>query len=224
MFNEGYSTREGEDLIRRDLCFEALRLGRLVASSSMATPRAHALAALMAFQAARLPAPVDRNGDLVLLDDQDRTLWDGSLIALGFHHFDRSIAGDTVSEYHAQAAIAATYARAVEPGSVNWALILALYDELLAIDPSPVVVLNRAVVIAKVHGAAAALAALDPLDHDPKLRDYHFLLSVRGQFLLDLNRAEEAARCFQAALACACSEPERRILTRKLASCEVRSR
>jgi RNA polymerase sigma-70 factor (ECF subfamily) len=112
IFNEGYGVHEGEELIRHDLCLEALRLGRLVASSSVSAPRVHALVALMALQAARLPARVDEAGDLVLLDSQDRGRWDRCLIALGFHHFDRSMAGEEVSEYHVQAAIAATHARA----------------------------------------------------------------------------------------------------------------
>ena len=115
MFNEGYAAHEGEELIRQDLCLEALRLGRLVAASSIAEPRVDALVALMALEAARLPARVDESGDLILLEDQDRSRWDQQLIALGFHHFDRSIAGDGVSEYHVQAAIAATHARAAEP-------------------------------------------------------------------------------------------------------------
>ena len=110
MFNEGYAAHEGESLIRQELCLEALRLGRLVASSSIAEPRVHALTALMALQAARLPARVDDAGDLILLEYQDRGRWDQQLIALGFHHFDRSIAGEDVSEYHVQAAIAATHA------------------------------------------------------------------------------------------------------------------
>lgn len=219
MFNEGYAAYEGEDLIRQDLCREALRLGRLVASASIAQPRVHALVALMAFQAARLPARIDEAGDLVLLDDQVRSRWDQPLIALGFRHFDRSIAGDDVSEYHVQAAIAATHARAAHPKAVEWGLILGFYDQLLAINPSPVVALNRAVAVAKVHGAAAALAAIAPIEHDPRLRHYHLLLAVRGQLLQELDRTNEAAECFQAALECACSEPERRFLRRKLASC-----
>ena len=113
MFNEGYTAHEGEDLIRTDLCFEALRLGQLIASSSIAEPRVHALMALMAMQAARLPARTDEAGDLILLEDQDRTRWDRNLIAIGFHHFDRAIAGDEASEYHLQAAIAAIHARAM---------------------------------------------------------------------------------------------------------------
>jgi RNA polymerase sigma-70 factor, ECF subfamily len=216
MFNEGYASQAGEDLIRQDLCLEALRLARLVASASIATPRAHALAALIALQAARLPARMDEAGEIVLLEDQDRSRWDQRLIAIGFQHFDQSISGRDVSEYHAQAAIAATYARALDPDSVHWPLILELYDQLLAINPSPVVALNRAVVVAKVRGPAAGLAEIAPLERDPKLRDYRWLLTVRGQLLLDAGRPVDAIAAFREALTRACSEPERRFLQRKL--------
>jgi RNA polymerase sigma-70 factor (ECF subfamily) len=219
MFNEGYSAQAGADLIRQELCLEALRLGRLVASASIATPRVHALVALMALQAARLPARVDEAGDLVLLEDQDRSRWDERLIAVGFHHFDRSIEGSDVSEYHVQAAIAATHARAIDPHTVDWRLILDLYDQLLAINASPIVALNRAVAVARVRGAAAALAALAPIERDPKLRHYHLLLAVRGQLLLDLGRTGEAAEAFRAAIACGCTDPERRLLERRLEAC-----
>jgi RNA polymerase sigma-70 factor (ECF subfamily) len=219
MFNEGYAAQAGEDLIRQDLCLEALRLARLVASSSIVTPRVHALVALMALQAARFAARTDEAGDLVLLADQDRGRWDERLIAIGFHHFDRSMAGDEVSEYHVQAAIAATHARAHEGSSVDWPLILALYDQLVALNPSPVVRLNRAVAVAKVRGAAEGLAAIAPLERDPKLRRYHLLLAVRGQLLLETGRTAEAADAFRSALACTCNEPERRFLTRKLDAC-----
>jgi RNA polymerase sigma-70 factor (ECF subfamily) len=216
MFNEGYAAHAGEDLIRQDLCLEALRLGRLVAASSIAEPRVDALTALMALETARLPARVDESGDLILLEHQDRSRWDQRLIALGFHHFDRSMAGDEVSVYHVQAAIAATHARAVDPQSRDWPMILDLYDDLLALNPSPVVALNRAVAVARVRGPAEALAAVEPLRSDPKLRGYYLLLAVRGHLLLELGRRSEAASCFQAALECPCSEPERRFLRRKL--------
>src|SRR5262245_32391864 len=160
MFNEGYAAHQGEELIRRDLCMEAIRLGRLIADTTFATPKAHALVALMALLAARFPARVDEAGDLVLLDDQNRALWDERLLALGFRHFDRSMNGDEVSAFHAQAAIAATQARALTPELMDWALILEFYDQLVAIDPSPVVALNRAVAVAKVRGAAEGLAAV----------------------------------------------------------------
>ena len=220
MFNEGYAAHAGEDLIRQDLCLEALRLGRLVAASSIVTPRVDALVALMALESARLPARVDESGDLILLESQDHRRWDQRLIALGFHHFDRCIAGEEVSEYHVQAAIAATHARAADPPSRDWPMILDLYDQLLALNGSPVVALNRAVAVAKVRGPAEALAALEPLASDPKLRGYYLLLAVRGHLLLGLGRQTEAAACFRAAIDCPCSEPERRFLVAQALACE----
>jgi len=215
IFNEGHTAHEGEDLVRRDLCFEALRLARLIASSPSAEPRVDALVAVMAFQAARLPARVDAFGDLVLLEDQDHALWDRELIALGFHHFSLSMAGDEVSEYHTQAAIAAIHIQEAP----DWPAILSLYDQLWEMNGSPVVALNRAVAVAKVRGPAEALAAIEPLIADPMLREYYLLLAVRGHLLLELERREEAAACYQAALKCRCSEPERRLLRRKLEEC-----
>ena len=219
LFNEGYTAHEGENLVRQDLCAEALRLGRLIASSSLVEPRVHALVALMALQAARLPARVDDAGDLILLDEQDRSRWDEALIALGFHHFDLSIAGGCVSEYHAQAAIAATHARAASAESTDWPVILHLYDQLMELNRSPVVALNRAVAVAKVHGAPAALDSIEPLEADLKLRDYYLSLALKGHLLLELGRFAEAAECFRGALNCRCTEPERRFLRRKLAEC-----
>ena len=219
MFNEGYAALEGESLIRQELCIEALRLGRLIASSSIVTPSIHALVALMALQAARLPARTDDAGEIVLLDSQDQSRWDHKLIALGFHHFDQSMSGNDVSEYHVQAAIAATHARASEPGSRDWPVILELYDQLIAIKNSPVIALNRAVAVGKVRGPAEALAAIESLDQNRGLRHYHLLLAVRGQFLFELGKTSAAAECYRAALECRCSEPERRFLQRKLAEC-----
>ena len=220
VFNEGYAAHEGEDLIRQDLCFEALRLGRLIVSSSIAEPRMHALMAVMALQAARLAARTDESGDLILLEDQDRSRWDQQLIAVGFHHLDRSMTGDEVSVYHVQAAIAATHARSDGIGPADWPMILDLYDQLFALNASPVVALNRAVAISKVRGTAEALAAIEPLEKDPKLGQYYLYLSVRGHLLLDVGQRVEAAACFRAALECRCSEPERRFLRRKLGECE----
>ncbi len=216
MFNEGYAACEGEDLIRQDLCFEALRLVRFVASSSIATPKVHALAALMALQTARLPARVDSAGDLVLLEDQDRSKWDQELISLGFLYFDRSIAGSEISEFHAQAAIAATHARAAVARDIDWEMILRLYDQLFELNASPVVALNRAVALAKVNGPADALAQVERIAEDPKLREYHLLLAVRGHLLAELGRKEEAALCYRAAIQRPCSIPERRFLEKKL--------
>jgi RNA polymerase sigma-70 factor, ECF subfamily len=219
IFNEGYTAHEGDDLIRQDLCREALRLGRLIAASSLGQPRVHALVALMALQAARTSARVDPQGDLILLEEQDRSQWDQGLIRLGFQHFDTSMSGEQVTEYHVEAAIAATHARAAATGKIEWPIILSLYDQLVEINPSPVVMLNRAVAVAKVDGPQAALDAIQPLAADPKLKHYYLLLAVRGHLLLELGRRSDAAVFFGAALECRCSEPERRFLRRKLAAC-----
>ena len=219
MFNEGYTAHEGEALIRHDLCREALRLGLLVAGSSLTAPRVDALVAMMALEGARLGARVDQAGDLVLFEAQDRSRWDAHLLGLGFSHFDRSMAGEDVSEYHVQAAIAATHARAPSRCEIDWAVILRLYDQLVAMNPSPVVKLNRAVAVSKLHGAEEALRLIEPLDTDPKLANYYLRLAVRGHLLLQLGRHEEARASFEKALHCTCSEPERRFLRRKLAEC-----
>jgi RNA polymerase sigma-70 factor (ECF subfamily) len=218
MFSGGYATHSGEDLIRRDVCLEALRLGQLVASSSMTAPRVDALVALMALQAARLPARTDVAGDLVLLEEQDRGLWDDGLITLGFYYFDRSIAGEEISEWHVQAAIAATYARTGNSEAIDWPAILGHYDQLVAMTSSPVVALNRAVAVAKVHGAEAALAALAPLENHAAMRGYHLLPAVRGRVLTELGRLAEAEAAFSAALECHCTDPERRFLQRQMES------
>ena len=217
MFSGGYAAHAGEDLIRTDVCLEALRLGRLVASSSMCAPRVDALVALMALQAARLPARTDAAGDLVLLEEQDRKLWDDDLIALGFSYFDRSIAGDEISEWHVQAAIAATYASAASSAEIDWASILEHYDQLMEMTDSPVVALNRAVVVMKVHGAEASLAALIPLAGNNALQKYHLLAATQGHVLAALGRLNEAREAFSAALECDCTLPEKRFLQRQLA-------
>jgi RNA polymerase sigma-70 factor, ECF subfamily len=216
MFSGGYAAHAGEDLIRVDVCLEALRLGRLVASSSMGAPRVDALIALMALQAARLPARTDAAGDLVLLEEQDRTLWDDDLIALGFSYFDRSIAGKEISEWHVQAAIAATYASAPNAAEIDWVSILEHYDQLMDMTDSPVVALNRAVVVMKVHGAEASLAALAPLEGNNALQHYHLLAATKGHVLAALGRSEEARAAFSEALECDCTLPEKRFLQHQL--------
>jgi RNA polymerase sigma-70 factor (ECF subfamily) len=188
----------------------------LLATSSVGTPQAHALVALMAFQAARLPARVDSAGELILLEDQDRSLWDQRLVALGFHHFSACAEGAHLSAYHVQAAIAAVYAGAQHASDIDWPHILGLYDQLMEISPSPVVALNRAVAVSKVHGPQAALTALRPLIEDRTLRNYYLLPAVQGRLLLDLGDREAAADCFRQALERPCSEPEKRFLQRKL--------
>ena len=217
MFNEGYAAHAGEALVRQDLCREAIRLGRLVAMSPLTgRPAAHALVALMALHAARLPARVSPDGEMVLLEDQDRSVWDGRLTALGFAHLERSISGPERTVYHLQAAIAAIHAAAPSYDQTDWASMLTVYDDLMALNPSPVVALNRAVAQARVEGPAAALRAIARLENEPSLTHYYLLPSVKGALLQESGDDEGAARAFEEALRRKCSEPERRFLLRRL--------
>lgn len=175
-----------------------------------------ALVALIALQTARLPARTDGFGDLVLLDQQDRSLWDDRLIAMGFHHFDRSMVGGIISPYHTEAAIAATHTRAATPADTDWKTVLLLYDQLMQLKPSPVVALNRGVAVARVHGAQAALAELDRLDGEPALHSYYLLPAVRGQLLAELNRRDAALAAYRQALDFSSNVPERRFLQQKI--------
>lgn len=225
LFNEGYGACTGDELVRLDLCGEALRLGRLVAGSPATTaPAAHALVALMAFQAARLPARIDGAGELVLLEDQDRRLWDARLIALGFRHFAESASGPVETAYHLQAAIAAVHAGTTNPADTPWDRILALYDALLAMTGSPIVALNRAVALAQVRGPLAALAAIEPLETEPALGEYYLLPSVKARLLAEIGDHPRAADSYRQALELPCSEPERRFLLRRLQILEERQR
>jgi RNA polymerase sigma-70 factor, ECF subfamily len=214
LFNEGYAAREGDSLIRTDICGEALRLARVVAGSAVGTPSAHALAALLAFQSARLPARVDASGDVVLLDEQDRSTWDQRSIALGFAHLERSAAGEVMSPYHLQAAIAAAHAGAARMEDTRWDVILRLYDDLLTINPSPLVALNRIVAVWRVRGLDAAERELRAVEETRPLRSYYLLPALRGRLLAARGEQEAARRAFDAALELPCSEPEKRLLQR----------
>jgi RNA polymerase sigma-70 factor, ECF subfamily len=224
LFNEGYAAHGGDDLVRLDLCREGLRLARFVADSrAIVAPPAHALAALIAFQAARLPARVDASGEIVLLEDQDRRLWDRRLVPLAFRHLEQSAAGNVMTAYHVQAAIAAAHASAPDAIGTPWAAILRLYDDLLRINPSPVVALNRAVAVARVHGPAAALKAIAPLERDKAFADYYLLHAVKGRLLADHGNAEAALDAYRAALDRRCTEPERRFLKRRIEEITARA-
>lgn len=220
LFNEGYAAHSGDDLIRQDLCSEAIRLAMLVANSEISDPRAHALVALLALQAARLPARTDEQGDLVLLEDQDRSKWDQRLLMLGFHHLAASAEGDDISIYHLQAGISSIHAHAGNYANTDWSAILQLYDDLMSLNPSPIVALNRVIAVWKVQGPETALRELDDTADAPVLANYYLLPATRGQLLLDTGHLAAAAESFRQALERKCSEPERRFLMRKLRQCE----
>lgn len=225
VFNEGYSAHDGDRLVRDDLCAEALRLvtalARTPALPRETQPVVHALAALLFFQASRAAARVDAEGCLVLLDEQDRALWDRAAIARAFRHLERAAEGEVESTFHLQAAIAAEHARpalldpAAEP---DHRAILALYDRLRERAPSAVVELNRAVALARVDGPRAGLAALERIAEDPRLAGYHLFHAVRADFLARAGDAETARDAYRLALDCPASEPEHRFLEARRAA------
>jgi RNA polymerase sigma-70 factor, ECF subfamily len=223
MFNEGYGAHAGEDLVRQDLCHEAIRLGRLVAASAAGAPAADALVALMAFQASRIPTRVGAGGELALLEDQDRSLWDQRLIAMGFAYFEHSASGTALSNYHLEAAIAAIHAAAPSPGATDWTRILAHYDELASKTASPVVRLNRAVALARVRRPEDALQEISRIEASGALASYYLLPAVKGALLMQTGDIEGAAHAFREALVRRCSEPERRFLLRRLSECAATS-
>lgn len=201
LFNEGYEAHTGERLLREELCLEAIHLCRLVATHPITgEPRAHALLALMLLQAARLKARTDANGDLMLLAEQDRSLWNREMIHEGLIHLGLSAEGDILSEFHLQAAIAAKHATAETFEQTDWAAILDDYSMLLEIAPSPIVKLNRAVAIAMVYGSRAGLQPLRKLRDDVSLRKYHLLHATLGELYERSGNIQEAAASYREAL------------------------
>jgi len=222
LFNEGYAAHGGESLVRADLCDEAIRLCRLLAAKRETDlPAVEALLALMLLQASRLPARTGALGDLTLLADQDRARWDWDKVQEGLRHLERAATGNEVTPYHVEAAIAACHATPREAGATDWRRILALYDDLLALKPSPVVALNRAVALAMAEGPEAGLAALDAIAEAPSLAHYHLLPAARAGLSLRAGRSGDALDFYRHALALRCSEPERRFIERQIAAIEA---
>ncbi|MFB6660107.1 RNA polymerase sigma factor [[Kitasatospora] papulosa] len=197
IFNEGYAATTGDDLLRPALCEDALRLARLLAGLMDREPEVHGLAALLELQASRTRARTGADGTPLLLAEQNRARWDHLLIRRGFAALERAHAlGGAPGPYTLQAAIAACHARAVRWSDTDWPVIAALYGRLVAVAPSPVVELNRAVAVSMAQGPEAGLALTDALLDDPALAGYHLLPSVRGDLLERLGRGEEARAAF----------------------------
>jgi RNA polymerase sigma-70 factor (ECF subfamily) len=223
IFNEGYAAHSGQDLLRGELCEEAIRLGRVLAELMPDQPEALGLLALMELQAARAPARTDADGNLVLLEDQDRRRWDRARIDRGLALLARAGARGNAGAgpYQLQAAIAACHARAASWEATDWGRIVDHYRALAALAPSPVVELNLAVAVGLADGPAAGLAALDELDA-AALRDYHLLPAARADFLRRLDRFREAAVEYRRALGLADNPREKAFLAARLAGCEAR--
>jgi len=220
VFNEGYSATAGDDWLRPALCEDALRLGRILAELEPEEPEVHGLVALMEIQASRSHARVGRGGEPVLLLDQDRGRWDRLLIRRGLAALERARSlGGALGPYALQAAIAACHARARTATETDWARIVALYDALVQLTPSPVVELNRAVAVAMAFGPAAGLELVDALAAAPSLQGYHLLPSVRGDFLAKLGRVEEARAEFERAASLTRNARERELLLERARVC-----
>ncbi|HEY0455946.1 MAG TPA: sigma-70 family RNA polymerase sigma factor [Verrucomicrobiae bacterium] len=221
LFNEGYKASSGNKLVRQELCHEAIRLGSLLAKHSAGNrPKTHALLALMHFSAARLPARADDAGNLLLLKEQDRSRWDQNLIARGMFHFAQSAAGDEMSVYHLQSAIAACHCAAPNYDATDWPRILELYDQLVGFDENPVIALNRAVAVANVNGPKAGLQSLAAIPSRNKLEEYYLYYAVMGEFEAQLNNPEAAAAHFRKAIELSELESERAFLRKKLNASE----
>jgi RNA polymerase sigma-70 factor (ECF subfamily) len=220
LFNEGYKASSGEKLVREELCQEAIRLAELIAQHSAGNQsKTHALLALMLLNAARIPAREDDEGNLLRLEEQDRTQWDQAMIVRGMFHLRESATGAEISEYHLQAGIAACHATETDYQSTDWAKILSLYDRLIEFDDSPVVALNRAVAVANVHGAEAGLEAVRDIRHGKKLDAYYLLYAVIGEFEMRLNNRQAAAEQFRKSFELAETKSERAFLLKRLQCC-----
>ncbi|OCT39285.1 RNA polymerase sigma factor [Pseudomonas putida] len=219
VFNEGYSASAGEDLVQRDLCDEAIRLGRLLAQL-LPDPEVFGLLALMLLQASRLRARTDGEGELVLLDQQDRSLWDKAQIEEGCALVRHALSSRDIGPYSVQAAIAAVHAEAASAQDTDWAEIVALYDVLQRHWPSPVIELNRAVALASRDGAATGLAEVEAILGRGELLDYHLAHAAQAQLHGQLGHVQQAREAWVRALALARQEPERRHIERCLRALE----
>ncbi len=217
LFNEGYKASAGEHLLREALCQEAVRLTSLLTVHPAGrTPRTHALLALMLLTAARFPSRVDEQGDLLRLNDQDRSKWDRSLIERGLTELTDAAQGHELSEYHLQAGIAAIHCTATDHASTDWGRILRHYDELYRLKPSPVVALNRAVAVAYCRGPQAGLQAIAEIAQLDRLKSHYLLHAVTGELHWRLNEHRAAAESYRRALQLAQVGPEQLYLTRML--------
>jgi len=222
IFNEGYSATSGDDWMRPALCEDALRLGRILAGLMPDEPEVHGLVALMEIQASRSSARVGTDGAPILLLDQNRALWDQVLIRRGLAAIEHAEQPKGPrGPYLLQASIAACHARARQPEVTDWIAIAALYTELVAVTPSPVVQLNRAVAFSMAFGPQAGLDLVDTLVDEPTLENYHLLPSVRGDLLFKLGRTQEARPEFERAASLTRNTRERELLLERARACEA---
>jgi RNA polymerase sigma-70 factor (ECF subfamily) len=222
LFSEGYHGAHPEQVVREDLCHEAIRLGAMLSRLPAASgPETQALLALLCLLAARLPARMDDDGNLILLAEQDRARWDPRLIEEGLRRLDASAEGETLSAWHVEAAIAARHAAARSFADTDWTSIRELYDLLLQLQPSPIVALNRAIALGMADGPEAGLQAISEIADRERLRRYPFYPAALAELESRAGRAERAAELLEAALRLARNPAERELLARKLDACRA---
>ena len=219
LFNEGYSASSGIELIRYEICEEAMRLADIIANRSTIQSKSdvYALLALMQLNASRFKARQDEGGNILTLEKQNRTLWDYSLMETGFTNLEKSTSGGQISAYHILATISAYHCSATSYESTDWKSILSLYDKLIEIDNSPVVLLNRAIVISKLSGAQKAIMELDKIK--TTLKTYYLFYSTQASFFIELNQYSKAIKTLETAIKLAPLQTEKMLLKEKLSFC-----
>ncbi len=222
LFNEGYKSSSGNDLIKRDLCLESMRLTKILCDSPFGrNPELNALMSLMCFHTSRFESRVDKHGALLTLKEQDRSTWNAELIEMGSFYFQRSFANDffeTMTEYHVLAAMAGLHCQSKDYESTDWEQLLGLYDLQMASKPSPVVELNRLVVYAEVHGANKALTELSKLENQAFLSSYYLFYAVKGDLLSQLEKTDDACEALSKAIELTENATEKKHLEKKLAA------
>ena len=225
LFNEGYHGASAESAVRADLCREAMRLAALLLQNPLGeTPATFALSALMCLNAARLPARLDASGNLTALLQQDRSQWDRELAGEGLKLLELASTGTALSEYHVEAAIAAVHAKATCAADTDWAAIVSLYDMLLALRPSPIVALNRAIAIAERDGPRRGLHEIRAINHSDRLAKYPFYYAALGEYEFRSGGHEAACEHFQTALALARNQMERQFFQQRMEACRLAGR
>jgi RNA polymerase sigma factor (sigma-70 family) len=221
LFNEGYSASKGNDIIRYELCEEAIHLTQMLVKNKTIQHKetVHALSALMFINASRFKARQDSEGNLLAMPEQDRTLWDRQMLGIGLGHLSEATQNESISIYHILAAISAQYSVAPDYESTDWKSILSLYDSLIQLDNSPLVLLNRAIAVSKVSGAEKALEELEQLKNNPVLKSYHLFYSTQAEFYIRQNDFTNAIVSLEKAIKLAPLKPEKELLEKKMNLC-----
>ena len=223
LFNEGYSASKGSELIRYELCGEAIRLTEIICTYEKLQDKStvYALLALMYLNASRFKSRTDDTGNIFTMAEQDRSLWDRSFIQKGLQELEKSPSSIDLSIYHILATISAYHCAAPDFASTDWTSILLLYDKLAEVDHSPLVLLNRAIALSKVNGVYRAIEELEKIEHDPAIVSYHLFYSTQAEFYLQTNNLQKAAKSIEKAISLSALEAERSLLRKKLELCKI---